>query len=370
MIMQAQKAKLSKNKYIWLVLDDNLLPIAPVESYMEYLYNTEKSPSTLQSYANHLKLFWDYLAYSRKNWQKITIADFADFIHWLRSNNLQVIHIDNNNPEIRRSERTVNTILSALASFYRYHNQLGNTEIKLVESYYLPANRHKTLLYHIHKSKPVWKRIISLKEPKGLIKTLSPQQVKLLIDSCSNIRDRFLIALLYETGMRIGQALGLQHSGIKSWDNEIEINYRVDNVNHAYGKSKCQNIICVSSKLMDLYTNYLNKECDLVSTHEYVFINYLTNKPLPYSSIRSLFKKLRKKTAFYVTPHMLRHTHATELINCGWDPALVQKRLGHSSVQTTIDTYTHINHQEMKKHFAIYQNKRREISYGSIEEKI
>lgn len=175
---------------------------------------------------------------------------------------------------------------------------------------------------------------------------------------------------LYETGMRIGQALGLHHTDIKSWDNEIEINYRENNVNQAYNKSKTQNIICVSSSLMNLYTDYLNQECDLVSNHEYVFINYLTNEPLTYNGVRALFKRLRKKTGFYVSPHMLRHTHATELINCGWDPALVQKRLGHANVQTTIDTYTHINQQEMKKHFDIYQKNKQEVLYDNNQKEI
>ena len=55
---------------------------------------------------------------------------------------------------------------------------------------------------------------------------------------------------------------------------------------------------------------------------------------------------------------MLRHTHATNLIETGMDPSLVQKRLGHVSVQTTLDTYVHVNKEMMKQAFKAYLEKR------------
>jgi len=105
-----------------------------------------------------------------------------------------------------------------------------------------------------------------------------------------------------------------------------------------------------------------------VTNSEYVFVNYVTGEPLTYSAVRSLFKRLRKHVGFHVTPHMLRHTHATELLNDGWDPAWIQKRLGHASVQTTIDTYTHISQATMKKHFQRYQRNRLQVNYGNAQQ--
>ena len=55
---------------------------------------------------------------------------------------------------------------------------------------------------------------------------------------------------------------------------------------------------------------------------------------------------------------MLRHTHATSLVKSGWDMALIQKRLGHASIQTTINTYTHIDTKQMKDAFKSYLNKK------------
>jgi integrase/recombinase XerD len=126
--MKIQRVKISDHQYVWLVLDDHYLPIQPIEVFIRYLHYTEKSPDTIQSYAAHLKKFWEYLECYNKDWLKVTIADFADFVHWLRNQPSRL----KDNTEKRKNERTVNTILSALSSFYRYHNQLcSDTNISL-----------------------------------------------------------------------------------------------------------------------------------------------------------------------------------------------------------------------------------------------
>lgn len=357
--MKVQRVKVAQYQYIWLVLDDNYLPIQPIEIFIQYLHHTEKSPDTIQSYATHLKLFWEYLQAYQKNWQQISITDFAGFVHWLRSSSTNIVYL-NNDPNTRRTERTVNTILSALASFYRYHNQLGNTDIKLTEPCYLPTNRHRSLLYHVFKHKPVWKRVIGLKAPKTIPSTLTDEQISKLIDCCSNLRDKFLISLLYETGIRIGQALALRHADIKSWDNEIHVIFRQNNANQARNKSRVPNVIHSSVELMQLYADYIQNNTVQANQSEYVFINLQTYEPLCYGAVRKLFSRLIKKAGFHVTPHMFRHTHATELIRNGWDAAWVQKRLGHANVQTTIDTYTHIDQQDLKKAFKLYQKNKKE----------
>lgn len=93
----------------------------------------------------------------------------------------------------------------------------------------------------------------------------------------------------------------------------------------------------------------------LVST---CFFNLKTYAPLCYPAAKILFIILSKKCEFYVRPHMLRHTHATSLVGAGWDMALVQKRLGDASVQTTINTYTHIDTKQMKDAFKSYLSKK------------
>ena len=351
--MKVQRIYIAENHYSWLVLDDNHLPIKPIESFIRYLDHTEKSPNTAQCYANHLKLFWEYLTLHQKDWAHIRVDDLASFVYWLRSHHSNVILLKNSK-NIKRTEKTVNTILAALSSFYRFHNQLGNTNIQLTESCYLPANKYKSLLYHIHKNKPVQKRIISLKVPKTLPTIFNSEQISKLIKACTNLRDRFLVSLLAETGLRIGQALALRHEDIKSWDNEIYVIFRTNNINQARNKSTRPNVIHVTSNLMQLYSDYVLNNCK-DTENAYVFINHESAQPLAYSAVRKIFINLSKKMDFRITPHMLRHTHATELIRDGWDAALVQKRLGHANVQTTLDSYAHLNQDDLKRAFQKYQ---------------
>lgn len=340
-----QRVKIDQNEYLWLVTGSNGLPVEPIECFLSFLFNTEKSPHTLESYAHHLKLYWQFVSLKDQDWRKVSIADFSQFVVWLRISTPSAL---------RRVESTVNTILSAVASFYRHHNRLGNTSIQLTEASYLPANRHHSLLYHVFKDKPVYKRIISLKVPKHLPKVITEEQMQAVLSACNNERDRFLLCLLYETGLRIGQALSLHHADIKSFDNEIHIIYRKDHPYRLRNKSHTPNILPISRNLMRQYAIYAEAYPDLMAAHPYVFVNITTGEALTYPAVRKLFTRLSSQIGFWLTPHMLRHTHATSLIKSGWDAAFVQKRLGHAYVETTINQYVHLEHADLKKAFQYY----------------
>lgn len=80
--------------------------------------------------------------------------------------------------------------------------------------------------------------------------------------------------------------------------------------------------------------------------------------PITYRTIDNLFRRLSKKTEIQVNPHLLRHTHATELIRAGWDMSYVQKRLGHADIQTTINTYIHLSDEDLMEEYNKYIAKR------------
>ena len=356
--MKVQKALIPDSKEMtWMVIDDNYMPIKPIQQYLAYLDDTGKSPNTIRSYAYHLKLYWEYLKDKSLEWNKVGIENLVYFLGWLQKSRCEnAISIDRQ--KSKRSERTINTIISAVAMMYDYHWRLGSVGLlNLSRQQSAFHGKYKSFLHHVNKKKTINSKLLKLKSPNRLPRILTWEEVKILVDSCNRIRDKFLILLLYETGMRIGQALGLRHEDIHSWDNEIIITPRYNNENGARTKSDEANRIDVSQDLMKLYTDYLINEYGDIDS-DYVFINLWggeTGKPLQYSAIIDQFRRLRKKTGIGITPHAFRHTHATDLLKSGWDMSYIQKRLGHKDIQTTINTYTHVTDDEhLKEEFRRY----------------
>ena len=111
---------------------------------------------------------------------------------------------------------------------------------------------------------------------------------------------------------------------------------------------------------MELYADYLAHEYQ-EATHDYVFVNWWGGRigaPMTYPTVIDLFRKLSARTGLHATPHMFRHTHATDLLRAGWDRAYVQRRLGHAQIQTTVNTYAHLSSGDLGSMFARYQKER------------
>lgn len=354
--MKVQKAIISERGSIfWLVVDDEFIPIPPITDYLAHLKNVERSPNTLRAYAHHLRLFWEFLEERTLDWKAVGLRELSDFISWLRDPMPPGVS-RLNSTQSRRAESTINTILAAISSFYDYYQRLGVVErLPLYKASSFRHSRYKKFLAGIGKQKPGRERVLKLTSAKREPRTLTSDQVQQLVDACSRLRDKFLICLLYETGMRIGQALGLQHRDIESREKLIHIVPR-DNPHGARSKNRAPQTIHVSASLMRLYAEYLVVEVqDMVS--DYVFVNLWREpigEPMSSKGVEDLFRRLRRKTGIDVHPHLLRHTHATELIRSGWSAAYVQRRLGHSSIQTTINTYTHLTDEDLKKAYEAF----------------
>lgn len=360
--MKVQKVQLGINEITYTVIGEDYLPIDPINRYLIYIKKLGYSIYTIKTYATALSFFWRFLKYKRlAEWTNVQLEHCADFVHYLRSPRAGVDELFNF--EAKRNENTINLYLAAVASFYDFHTMNGLIKMNpLYGNNVTTRSSFKSFLHHINKSKVHRNRNIKLKAPKKLPKVLSSEQIKEIINGCSNTRDQFLFTLLFESGMRIGQALGLRHSDIKSMDNEIHIVPRSDNVNLSRQKSSESNIVHVSKELMELYTDYIIYDLDDIET-DYVFVNLWGGKigePLRYETVAKTVSRLRKKTGVPFYLHMFRHSHATNLIRNGWDLSFVQKRLGHKQIQTTANTYTHLSTDDMKAEFRKFQMKQKE----------
>lgn len=357
--MKVQKIKLQDTHQLhWTVIGDNYLPIEPISQYLDYLRAIKKSPNTIRTYAHHLKIYWEYLDNKMLSWKEVaidTIAHFVATLNGLIEGNVVRLALE----QAKRCERTTNQIVIAVASFYQYHHHAGNVKEKAFHHWkkaFYTNYSFKPLLHHLSKSRNKRHLILKLKEKKLLCKVIEPTVVKAMVAGCKRLRDKLLICLLYETGCRIGQALGLRHADIETFNNIIKLCHRDNNANYARAKSRDDNILHVSSDLMQLYCDYYLQEADEIES-DYVFVNLWEGeigKPISYNSVITLFQRLSKKLGIHVTPHMLRHTHATELIKAGWGMAHVQQRLGHKDIQTTINTYTHLSNADLKEKYQAY----------------
>ncbi|MDJ0724434.1 MAG: tyrosine-type recombinase/integrase [Prochloraceae cyanobacterium] len=360
--MKVQRIKLhSTHELTWILIGDDFASIDPVNDYLCYLRALERSPNTVENYARHLKLFWEFINQKYYNWKEVGEPELAEFILWLRSPDPRVVSIEAK--VAKRTERTINTILSVVYSFYQFHQRQGSLEdLELYKEVKILNPKYKPLLYEMMKNKKTQVKLLKLKEPKKIPDILTTSEVQELIDNCNNLRNKFLIKLLFDTGIRISEALGLRHEDINSvgGKNEIQIVPRKDNVNNAEYKSKFVRIIQTSGDLMRLYARYIIDEYPDVDS-DYVFVNIWKGEvgyPMRYSTVRGLFKSLKKKTRIDAYAHLLRHTHATHLIRAGMNMAYVQKRLGHSSIQTTINTYVHLTNDDMKEAYQKYLEKK------------
>lgn len=291
------------------------------------------------------------------DYRDIGLDEMAAFMRWLQNpyGNKKVSPITP--VTSTRTARSINTIISAVISLYDYlmRHEDYSLQLSMKLKKQIPGSRRgfKDFLYHINRNKSYDAKILKLKVPKQKPKTISKEKIGIIMDACCNIRDKFLIQLLWESSMRIGEALTLWLEDFEIDARKIHIMDRGELSNHAEIKTVCSpRSIDVSTELMDDYMDYIAKcHSDDVDTN-HVFIKLSgANKyqPMEYPDVVSLFERLKNKVGFDVTPHMLRHTSLTELRKAGWKDEHLMKRAGHAHVQTTMQMYIHPSDDDIRK---------------------
>jgi len=328
---------------------------------------TRKSSNTQKTYCYALKQYFSYLQDTEKDYKEIRLEDLAEFVGWLRnpygSNGVtSLVPV-----KAKKTERTVNLTITAVTNFYDYLYR--NEELprdmgeKLMRQVFTGGRtRYKSFLHHVNKDKPSIRNVLKVKEPRKRIQTLTKEQVQQILAATTNIRDTFLIQLLFETGLRIGEVLSLFLEDFKfdyGKGHRIRLTDRGELENGAKLKTGEREIF-ISQALMDLYDDYLYAVVDELNIHtNFVFVKLRgenTGKPMTYSDVEALFKRLRKKTGIDVHPHLFRHTHATMYYQETKDIKQVQERLGHSQIQTTMNLYLHPSDEEIRKDWEKAQN--------------
>ncbi len=192
---------------------------------------------------------------------------------------------------------------------------------------------------------------------------LTTDEVGTLVDACANIRDRFVVELLYAGGLRAAECLGLHLSDLHLVPSSVHLGCRVagahlhvirreDNENGALAKSFYPRVVPVTTDLVLCHDAY-RAERDTVpeaAESDYLFVNLYRppfGRAMSVGALEELFVRLSARAGLFARPHMLRHSFASEVAILTKDPALVKELLGHASVTST-DVYLHARWDDMR----------------------
>ena len=283
--------------------------------FLDYLTaERNDSPHTVVGYGRDIREFQAFLEslYSSADWTRVRAEDVREWIIYL---------LDERNI----SPASVNVKLSALRSFYRYLRLTGYVSINPLEKI-ASLKTSRPLPYFVRESE--MDRLLEL--------TLEDR-------SLGGIRDRLVIMMLYETGIRRSELLGLKDSDVDTVAMQVKVT----------GKRNKQRIIPFGNELKEEIQAYLcSRESELGLKEAAAF--FVTDKGMPLTD--SLLSSIVKDNLSKVTtikkksPHVLRHSFATAMLNNKADLTSIQKLLGHESVATT-EIYTHVSFEELKNEY-------------------
>jgi integrase/recombinase XerC len=283
----------------------------PVQSFLEYLkYEKRYSIHTLTSYQADLVEFFDYL---EAQFGKIPLKgiDHNYVRSWLA-----------NLKEKKLNSKSINRKISTLKSFFKYHLRTGTVEATPMSKVISPKT---------NKRLPVF---VKEEDTKKLVKTLSQST-----DNWKTLNAKMLIIIFYSTGMRLSELINLKEKQIDFSRSQIKV----------LGKGNKERIIPVSKDLTGIIMDYQQlKKKNFEKTDNTFLVTEKGKRLYPKYAYLLVNQVLGEaSTLDKKSPHVLRHTFATHLMNNGADLNAVKELLGHSSLAST-QIYTHNTIEKLK----------------------
>ncbi len=352
--MHVQRVRLKNNELRYLLLDDNWQVVEPVHKYLKHLDRLDRSIYTLRSYCYSLKIYYEFLLDRKLTYLSISepgkrVLLLTDFIGYLKTwQDKTVVEIGS-----RRKACSINCIMNAVLGFYRFLANNGDIEHleflrPIAKTSYYGAFAELSR----YNNRYTQRSFLRLKEKQREVKTCSRKDVMTLVDACDFLRDKLLLLLLYEGGLRIGEALNMWVKDFVVWKNQINIVPHQDANQMARIKNLNGGVLDIPAWVMRLFCRYIAEEYPR-KDYSYVFVNLKgkhVGEPLQVGTVEMKFKQLGRKCGIKIHPHVLRRSHATELIEVGdWDVLDVKTRLRHKHVQTTIQSYIRLSDSYKKE---------------------
>lgn len=283
-----------------------------VDKFLQFIRVERRlSESTVETYTVTLRLFRDYLA-GLPEPRELVAADSDNIRDWIT---LLM--------EEKHSAAYVNRSLVALRTFYKFCLLSGEIVVDPVRTITGPK-------------KP--KRIPQFIDEKDMDKLLS--QLEEQTDDFNIVRARTIIYILYLTGLRASELLSLDDNMIDFVNKEIK----------ATGKRNKQRIIPFAQELQDVVCSYLALRDEKIERIDNALFVGNKGKRLTYGQLRKIVKENLSlvSTMKKLSPHLLRHTFATSMLNHDANLESIQKLLGHQSLNAT-EIYTHTTFEQLKR---------------------
>lgn len=285
-----------------------------IHNYLDYLkYQKNYSDYTIDNYCRDILEFLDYLDREVLDYKSVVYSDLRFFLMYLKD-------------EKKDKNSSIDRKLSSLRGFYQY---LANEGIV---------------------SNNVFSLLNGPKKEKKLPRYFEYNELESLFEACDlssalGQRDRLILEMLYATGVRVGELVSIKVSDINFSSRTILI----------LGKGNKERIVPYGDYCEEILKLYLKDGYLSLNTQNssYLFLNARGAK-LTERGVRYLLEEIIKKTSVQknISPHMIRHSFATHLLNQGCDLMTVQKLLGHESIKAT-QIYTHVTTDRLR---SVYQN--------------
>lgn len=285
------------------------------DSFLEYLAAERNySSATTESYAKDLSMFQEFLEEQNPNasWTAVEAEDVREWVIYLMD-------------EQKMAASSVNRRLSAMRSFYKYLRRVGRVSINPMEKVVAPKKK-RPLPYYVRES-----------EMDRLLELTAEDR------SFKGIRDRLVLMMFYETGIRRAELLGMTDASVDLVTKQIKVT----------GKRNKQRIIPFGEELESEIKAYQIAREETLGQRTFPAL-FVTEKGTAMNEKQ--VSKIVKENLSKVTtikkrsPHVLRHSFATAMLNNKADLTSIQKLLGHESVATT-EIYTHVSFEELKSEY-------------------
>lgn len=333
----------------YFVRDDAGNSVEPIHDFLRYLDARGSSPNTIRSYAYDLRRVWEFFEARGLEWQGFNISNAVDLIAYLHDRiDMRPGRGATSAGPDRLSPATVNRALAAMSSFCDWAIIAGTltppNPMRVSKSINKPAvtDRHRPFFEGISR-RSASVRVIRVRSVHRLPRPLSDDQIERLLAELTNLRDRALVLLMLHGGLRPGEALSLHLEDIAYGRRRVTVRCRADHPKGARGKSRVERVVDLhDGQALDTISAYVMRDRPRETETPFIFLvggnGTRRSEPLSYAALAKAFARAAERAGVKspgVTPHAMRHTHATRMWEAGMRELTLQRRLGHASPEST-----------------------------------